>query len=113
LRGRQNHKLRYAMLAAAAFHGGTERDLLKEVTWRQADDFWHYAPFAAVAYVRAAASRANVPVRQACQELAKRPGTQRHSSKPRHREATHPKMWESVVTMDKRARTAASDDYGA
>ena len=40
----------------------------------QADDFWQYALFAAVAYIRAVASRAGVPVRQACQDLAQRPG---------------------------------------
>ena len=57
-RGRQNTKLQYAVLAAAALHGGTEPDLLDEVAWWQADDFWQYALFAAVAYVRAAASRA-------------------------------------------------------
>jgi hypothetical protein len=73
-RGRQNTKLRYAVLAAAALHGGTEPDLLDEVAWWQADDFWQYALFAAVAYIRAAASRAGVPVRQACQDLAQRPG---------------------------------------
>ena len=32
-------------------------------------DFWHYAMYAAVAYIRAAASRAGVPVRPACQDL--------------------------------------------
>ena len=32
-RGRQNHKLQYAVLAAAALHGGTEPDLLDEVAW--------------------------------------------------------------------------------
>jgi hypothetical protein len=74
LRGRQNRKLQYAVLAAAALHGGTEPDLLEEVAWWQADDFWQYALFAAVAYVRAAASRAGVTVRQACQELGERPG---------------------------------------
>ena len=42
--------------------------------WWQADDFWQYALFAAVAYVRAAPSRAGVPVRQACQDLSERPG---------------------------------------
>ena len=73
-RGRQNKKLQYAVLAAAALHGGTEPDLLDEVAWWQADDFWQYALFAAVAYIRAAASRAGVPVRQACQDLAQRPG---------------------------------------
>ena len=72
-RGRQNHKLQYAALAAAALHGGTEPDLLDEVAWWQTDDFWQYALFAAVAYIRAAASRAGVPVRQACQQLAQRP----------------------------------------
>ena len=69
-RGRQNSKFQYALLAAAAIHGGTEPDLLEEVAWWQADDFWQYALFAAVAYIRAAASRAGVPVRQACQDLA-------------------------------------------
>jgi hypothetical protein len=73
-RGRQNNKLQYAVLAAAALHGGTEPDLLDEVAWWQTDDFWQYALFAAVAYIRAAASRAGVPVRQACQDLARRPG---------------------------------------
>jgi hypothetical protein len=63
-RGRQNKKFQYAVLAAAALHGGTDPDLLDEVTWWQSDDFWQYALFAAVAYVRAAASRAGVPVRQ-------------------------------------------------
>ena len=62
------------MLAAAALHGGTEPDLLDEVAWWQADDFWQYALFAAVAYIRAAASRAGAPVRQACQDLAQSPG---------------------------------------
>jgi len=73
-RGRQNAKLQYAVLAAAALHGGTEPDLLDEVAWLQADDFWQYALFAAVAYIRAAASRAGVPVRQACQDLTQSPG---------------------------------------
>ena len=73
-RGRQNSKFQYAVLAAAALHGGTEPDLLDEVAWWQADDFWQYALFAAVAYIRAAASRVGVPVRLACQDLAQRPG---------------------------------------
>jgi hypothetical protein len=73
-RGRQNSKFQYAVLAAAALHGGTEPDLLEEVAWWQADDFWQYAVFAVVACIRAAASRAGVPVRQACQDLARSPG---------------------------------------
>jgi hypothetical protein len=73
-RGRQNTKLQYAVLAAAALHGGTEPDLLDEVAWWHADDFWQYALFAAVACIRAPASRAGVPVPQACQDLRERPG---------------------------------------
>ncbi len=57
-RGRDRRKLQYA--------------LLDEVTGWQADDFWQYALLAAVAYVRAAADRAGVPVREACKELAGR-----------------------------------------
>ena len=57
-----------------ALHGGTESYLLDEAARWQADDFWQYTLFAAVAYIRAAASRAGVPVRQACQDPAQRPG---------------------------------------
>jgi hypothetical protein len=55
-RGRQNAKLRYAVLAAAAVHGRTEPGLLDEVASWQANDFWQYAAYAAVAYIRAAAA---------------------------------------------------------
>jgi hypothetical protein len=74
IRGRQNKKLQFAVLAAAALNGGAEPDLLDEVAWWQTDDFWQYALYAAVAYIRAAASRAGVPVRQVCQELAEPAG---------------------------------------
>ena len=73
-RGRQNNKLQYAVLAAAALHGGTAPDLLDDVAWWQTDDFWQYALYAAAAYIRAAASQAGVPVRQACQDLTPRLG---------------------------------------
>ena len=73
-RSRQNSKFQHAVLAATAIQGGTEPDLLEEVAWWQAADFWQYALFAAVASIRAAASRAGVPVRQACQDLVQRPG---------------------------------------
>ena len=73
-RGRQNAKLQYAVLAAAAVYGGTDPDLLEEVAYWQTDDFRQYAMYATVAYIRAAARRAGVPVRQACQDLAQRPG---------------------------------------
>jgi hypothetical protein len=73
-RGRQNAKFQYAVLAAAALHGGTEPDLLDEVARWQTDDLWQYALFAAVACIRTGACRAGVPVRQACQDLAQSPG---------------------------------------
>jgi hypothetical protein len=73
-RGRQGKKLQFAVLAAPALRGGAEPDLLDEVAWWQADDFWQYALYAAVACIRAAAGRVGVPVRQACQELARRGG---------------------------------------
>jgi len=72
--GRQNTKLQYAVLAAAALQGGTEPDLLDEVTWWYAGDFWHVRPVRALAYIRAAASPESVPVRRACRDLAQRPG---------------------------------------
>jgi hypothetical protein len=73
-RGRRNAKFRYAVLAAAGVCGGTEPDLLDEVAWWQAGDFWQYAMYAAATCIRAAASRAGVPVRQVCQDLDERPG---------------------------------------
>jgi hypothetical protein len=79
-RGRQNKNFQYAVLAAAALHGGTEPDLLEEAAWWQPDDIWEYALYAAVAYIRAAASQAGVPVRQACQDLAQRRGARRHNT---------------------------------
>jgi hypothetical protein len=72
-RGRENHKFRFAVLAVAALRGGAEPDLLDEVAWWQTDDFWQYALFAAIAYIRFAADRASVPVHQVCQELTQRP----------------------------------------
>jgi hypothetical protein len=67
-RGRQNSRLQYAVLAAAV-QGGTGPDLLEEVAYWQSDDFWQYAAYAAVAYIRAAADRADVQVPQVCHEL--------------------------------------------
>ena len=52
------------MVAAAALQGRTELDRLDEAAWWQADDFWQYALFAAVGYIRAASQpggRAGAP----------------------------------------------------
>jgi len=69
LRGQDRRKLQFAVLAAAAQHGGAEVDLLDEVAWWQADDFWRYAAYAAVIYIRAVAHRAGVPASEVCSGL--------------------------------------------
>jgi hypothetical protein len=63
-RGRDRRKLQFAVLAAAAMHGGAEPDLLDEVAWWPSDDFWQYARLAAAACFRAAGDRAGMPARQ-------------------------------------------------
>jgi hypothetical protein len=68
--GRHNNKLQYVVMTEALPQGGTEPGLLDQLAWWQTDDFWQHAQCAAVAYIRAAASRVGVPVRYACQ----RPG---------------------------------------
>jgi hypothetical protein len=67
--GRDRRKLQFAVLTAAAQHGGVDVDLLDEVTWWQSDDFWRYATYAAVAYIRMAADRAGVPVPEVCRGI--------------------------------------------
>jgi hypothetical protein len=70
LRGRDRRKLQFAVLAAAAQHGGVEVDLLDEVAWWHTDDFWCYAAYTAVAYIRIAADRAGVPASEVCRGIA-------------------------------------------
>jgi len=70
LRGRDRRKLQFAFLAAAAQRGGVEVDLLDEVAWWQTDDFWRYAAYAAVAYIRIVADRGGVPASEVCRGLA-------------------------------------------
>ncbi len=69
LRGRDRRKFQFAVLAAAAEHGGVEVDLLDEVAWWQTDDFWRYAAYAAVAYIRAVADRAGASATEVCSRL--------------------------------------------
>lgn len=61
-RGRDNAKVRFAVLASAALRGGLEADLLDEVVWWQTDDFWQHALYAAVALARACADRQGITV---------------------------------------------------
>lgn len=73
-KGRQNAKVRFAVLATAAVAGGLEVDLLDEVAWWGGDDYWDYALCATVALIRAAAAQAGGPVGELVAELARRHG---------------------------------------
>ena len=68
-RGREGSKLRYALLAAAATHGGVEVELLDEVAYWGTDDFWSYAGLGAVAWARAVADERGLPLAELCQQL--------------------------------------------
>ncbi len=74
-RGRDNRKIRYAVMAAAAVHGGVELDLLEEVAYWATDDFWSYAGLAAVAWARAVADQRNIPLTDLCTHLGARAST--------------------------------------
>jgi hypothetical protein len=74
-RGKDASKLRYALLAAAATHGGVEVELLDEVAYWGTDDFWSYAGLAAVAWARAVADQRGLLLAELCQQLqAQHPG---------------------------------------
>lgn len=69
-RGRTNRKIQYAVLTSAAVRGGLEPDLLEEVSWWQADDYWRYALYGFVALIRAGADRLGIPVEELAGRLA-------------------------------------------
>ncbi len=68
-RGRQNQKIRYAVLVAAATHAGVEVDLLEEVAYWDSDDFWSYAGLAAAAWIRAVADDRDLPLTELVRRL--------------------------------------------
>ena len=68
-RGRQNQKIRYAVLVAAATHAGVEVDLLDEVAYWDSDDFWSYSALAAAAWIRAVADDRGLPPAEMVQRL--------------------------------------------
>ena len=78
-RGRDNRKIRYVVMAAAAVHGGVELDLLEEVAYWATDDFWSYAGLAAVAWARAVADQRNIPLTNLCTHLRARASTAKHA----------------------------------
>ncbi len=71
-RGRENRRIRFAVLASASLRAGLEADLLDEVTWWRTDDFWRYGLCAAVALIRAGAEREGVTVAAFAERLADR-----------------------------------------
>ena len=73
-RGRENNKMKFALLAAASARGGLDVDLLDEVVWWRTDDFWRYGLLAAITYVRAAAAARELPVAAVAHEIADQHG---------------------------------------
>lgn len=73
-RGKNNRRIQYAILTSASVRGGLEPDLLDEVGWWPADDYWRYALYAAVALIRAGAERQGVSITQMVEQLAIRSG---------------------------------------
>lgn len=73
-RGRDNRKIRYAILAVAATHGGIDVDLLEEVAYWGTDDFWSYAGLAAVAWIRAVADQRGIALPELCARLRTQTG---------------------------------------
>jgi hypothetical protein len=71
-RGRDNRKIRYALLAVAATNGGVEVDLLDEVAYWETDDFWSYAGFASIAWIRAVSAQRGLPLGHLCRQLCDR-----------------------------------------
>jgi hypothetical protein len=64
----ERSKSSYALRAVAMIHAGVEPDLAGDAGWYQLDDFWIYATYALITYVRAAADRTGRSVR--CGALA-------------------------------------------
>ncbi|MEA2024534.1 MAG: hypothetical protein U9N79_09630 [Actinomycetota bacterium] len=73
-RGKDNRRIQYAILTSASVRGGLEPDLLDEVVWWYADDYWRYALYAAVALIRAGAERQGIAIAQMVEQLADRSG---------------------------------------
>jgi hypothetical protein len=65
-------KSSYALRAVAMVHAGVEPDLADDAGWYRLDDFWIYAAYALVTYVRAAADRSRRPVVEVCRAVAGR-----------------------------------------
>ncbi len=73
-KGRENHKIRYALLAGAASYADVEVDLLDEVVHWVSDDFWSYAALAAVVWIRAVADQRGIPLAELVDRLRLKAG---------------------------------------
>ena len=70
-RGRADHQhSHYALRAVAMLRAGLEPDLLDEVIWWGSDNFWVFAFYALVIYLRAAADRNGELVSDLCATVA-------------------------------------------
>jgi hypothetical protein len=69
IRGKQQRRIQYGVLAAFAVHGGLDVDLLEEVTY-WVDQYWQYALLAAIAIVRACAARSDLALGSFVNDLA-------------------------------------------
>jgi len=75
LRGRNDHrKSFYTLITPPALRGGVAPDLLGEIQWWNTDDYWEFALYALIIFIRAAAERLDIPVATVCRTLADRDG---------------------------------------
>ncbi|MDH3684412.1 MAG: hypothetical protein OEV40_31210 [Acidimicrobiia bacterium] len=70
-RGKEYRNLRFAVMSVASLRGGLDSDALDEVGYWN-DDSWRYTLWAAIALVRASASKASVSVSDLARQLAER-----------------------------------------
>lgn len=68
-KGKQNRKIRFAVMSSAGLRGGLDPDLLDEVVYWN-DDYWRYALFASIALIRASAAKTGVSVADLANQLA-------------------------------------------
>lgn len=68
-RGRQNHRIRYALIAPAAWRGGLAVDLLEEVTYWPIESYWEYQLMASVALLRCCAARQSESVEDFAEQV--------------------------------------------
>ena len=66
----EHHKSHYALGAVAMIRAGVDPDLLGEVSCWNTDDFWMYAFYALVVYLRIAVERTGEPIAALCDRIS-------------------------------------------